>query len=127
MKLKVRGKPYKKGEHPSPETEFEKGHKRTPFGKNHWNYKNGKYKFQGYLMVLRINGKGYIKNHLLVAEEKLGRSLTKEEVVHHIDGLRDDDRPENLWIFPNNKSHGLYEGNLHKTYKKWIQQSYNLE
>lgn len=95
-------------------------------GKNHWNYKNGKYKFLGYWMILRADGKGYIKNHILVAEIKLGRPLLKEEVVHHINGLRDDDRPKNLWIFPNNKSHGIYEGNLHKTYKKWIQQDYNL-
>ena len=125
------GKPTKKGEHLSLATEFKKGHK-MQIGKNHWNYKRGKYKFQGYWMILRADGKGYVHQSRLVAEEKLGRPLKKTEVVHHINGIRDDDRPENLWVFPNDKAHGSYEGNLYRTYKKspqylsWIKENNDL-
>jgi hypothetical protein len=122
---------FKKGKHPSPETEFKEGHKKTPKGKKHWNWKGGKTKHQnGYWLIYKPNHprarKGYIFEHILVAEKKLGRYLKIKEPVHHINGLRDDNRPENLWIFPNNRSHLIYENNVMATYKKWIQQEYNI-
>lgn len=41
---------------------------------------------------------GYAYEHQLVAEAKLGRRLTDNECVHHINGRRDDNRPENIEI-----------------------------
>lgn len=44
------------------------------------------------------NSRGYVYEHRLVAEEKIGRRLKKGEIVHHKNGLRWDNNPENLEI-----------------------------
>lgn len=50
----------------------------------------------------RVRRSPYVFEQILIAEELLGRYLRRGESVHHRNGVRDDNRPENLelWTTP---------------------------
>lgn len=59
---------------------------------------------QGYNIVSWGRSKRELQ-HRLVAEYKLGRSLDDKEVVHHKDGIKDNNLPRNLRILSGMKDH----------------------
>jgi hypothetical protein len=76
-------------------------------GVNHPAWKGGRWTNSGgYIMVLARefeSGRtknGYILEHRRVMQDYLGRALRPEETVHHINGIRDDNRIDNLelWV-----------------------------
>ncbi|MDF1498512.1 MAG: HNH endonuclease [Patescibacteria group bacterium] len=67
-----------------------------------------KYDTQGYAIIKTENG--WIERARVVAEKKLGRKLKKEEIIHHINYIKNDDRVENLYLFKNGKEHRQYHG-----------------
>lgn len=83
-------------------------------GKKHFNWKGGKIRTPyGYIKCWRkghpkADSKGYVVEHILVMEKKIGRHLTKEEVVHHENEIKDDNRIENLRLFKNTGEHSRY-------------------
>jgi len=42
--------------------------------------------------------RGYAYEHRIVAEQKIGRKLSKGEIVHHINGIKTDNRFENIEV-----------------------------
>lgn len=77
------------------------------FGKNSFHWKGGRRKASaGYIYIYSpdhpyANKQGAVMEHRLSMEEKIGRYLEPGEVVHHINGIKDDNRPENLELKTN--------------------------
>jgi len=79
-------------------------------------WKGGKYiePDKGYVMVLnrahpRARQNGYVCEHILVAEEMLGRALLPEEEVHHKNRDKADNRPDNLKVYATHLEHWMEE------------------
>ena len=55
--------------------------------------------------------RGWVQEHRLRVARKLDRALLRTEVVHHINGIRDDNAIENL-VLISNSGHGRQHANI---------------
>jgi len=80
----------------------------------HW--KGGDTTLHGYVLAYKPDHPkayktGYIKRARIVLEEKLGRYLFHDAVPHHLNGIKSDDRPENL-VEMLDKDHKIFHRRL---------------
>jgi len=89
------------------------------FGKDSAGWKGGESKhISGYILVwidptnpffpMVAKGQNRIFKHRLIMAKHLGRCLDSWEVVHHINGIKDDNRIENLEIMILNRHNNLH-------------------
>ena len=86
-----------------------KGKVKRLYGKDHPNWKGGHLARSGYRIVSR-RGKRNLYEHRVIAEEMLGRPLESNEVVHHKDGNRSNNAPDNLVIMKRSEHDKLKDG-----------------
>jgi transposase len=92
--------------------------KRLRFGEKHGSYKGGKgINNMGYVQILMPKdhkfykemalSHGYVLEHRFKMAESLGRPLTKDESVHHVDGNKQNNDISNLQLRKRNHGQGI--------------------
>jgi hypothetical protein len=84
---------------------------------NHSNWNGGRFKHpKGYILVKSpnhpfVDDNNYVPEHRLIVERQIGRYLHRWEIVHHVNKVRDDNRPEKLMAFKSKGDHSRFHCN----------------
>lgn len=65
----------------------------------------------------------YKKEHIYIMEQKLNRKMNKDEVIHHINGNKLDNRLENLIVFNSDREHRMAHNQLERLSMSLVQQN----
>lgn len=98
--------------------------KRGRKGEENGNWKGGvaKHGNSGYLRQY-VPGRGHLLQHRVVMEQMIGRELLPHEEVHHKNGIRYDNRPENLELWAKRQPGGQRVSDLIE-YAHWVLETY---
>lgn len=132
-------KPWNKGLSTclNPKTKFKSGIKHPYFGKRgkeHNRWKGGKtIDVHNYVKLYKpdfygASKNGYVFEHRYKIIKKLKRNLRKNEIIHHIDGNRQNNKLSNLLVLTKSKHISLHQNAYHflvrqgliKKYIKWF-------
>lgn len=79
---------------------------KASLGVDHPAWKGGKWKDHSGYVIVRPEGGTPRPEHVVIMEKFLGRRLLSKETVHHKNGIRDDNRLENLELWGSNHPSG---------------------
>jgi len=97
-------------------------------GKGNGNWKGGKIiTSSGYIGLRSYNKNCYIPEHRLVMEKIIGRKLLSNETIHHKNGIRTDNRVENLELWSTKHPKGARVKDLIKYAKEILKLYENIE
>lgn len=109
---------------------FVHGHTKKKPSHEHHLWKGGRFvhKTSGYVYVHApahpdANSRGYVLEHRLVMEEKLGRRLSPDEYVHHMNHVRADNRPENLMLLSKEEHQAEHHTDRQTALAKWREEN----
>jgi transposase-like protein len=71
----------------------------------------------------RADKSGRVREYILIMEEKIGRHLKEDEIVHHIDGNQLNNNINNLYLCKNKSEHSKLHQELHRIALKLVQQN----
>lgn len=97
---------------------FSKQSQKGKFGSASAGWRGGRHIRNGYVYTYarghpNATKDGYVMEHRLVMESVLGRQLLSQENVHHKNGIKDDNRVENLELWKRSQPYGVREADYH--------------
>lgn len=104
-----------RGEKSNPTQRCQRCSAKASTGENHPNWKGGRIRHSlGYINIKVLpndffypmaDASGYVSEHRLVIAKHLKRCLLPWEIVHHKNGIKDDNNMNNLQLLPSKKYH----------------------
>lgn len=94
-------------------------------GKKNPKWKGGITMNNGYIMIYSPNHpyktkQNRVPKHRIIIEKQINRYLKPYEKIHHINGIKTDNRPKNLIAFISESAHQRFHHNPHNVKPKEI-------